>query len=66
VAEKSYKGKILLCAAWNNGSGPALVGAAGVVMVTYEPDVAWQVTLPGVMVAQDQFNGIMAYFNRTR
>ncbi|KAM0856693.1 hypothetical protein ACQ4PT_048961 [Festuca glaucescens] len=66
VAGRSYKGKILLCASWNNGSGPAVVGAAGAVMVTYEPDVAWQVTLPGLMVTQDQFNGILAYVNRTR
>uniref|UniRef100_A0ACD5UQJ9 Uncharacterized protein n=1 Tax=Avena sativa TaxID=4498 RepID=A0ACD5UQJ9_AVESA len=66
VAGRSYKGKILLCTWWNNGTGPVRVGAAGAVMVTYEPDVAWQVSLPGVMVTQDQLNGILAYVNKTR
>ncbi|CAM0905590.1 unnamed protein product [Alopecurus aequalis] len=67
VAGRScYNGKILLCPSSSDGSGPVLVGAAGAVIVTYEPDVAWQLPLPSVMVTQDQFNGIMAYVNRTR
>ncbi|XP_044957348.1 subtilisin-like protease SBT4.3 [Hordeum vulgare subsp. vulgare] len=61
-----YKGKILLCALSSNGSGPVTVGAAGAVIVTDQPDVAFSMPLPAVMVSQAQFTRIMAYVNRTR
>ncbi|XP_037466795.1 subtilisin-like protease SBT4.9 [Triticum dicoccoides] len=66
VAGRLYKGKILLCAFTGNGSGPATVGAAGAVIVTDQPDVAFSLPLPAVMVSQHQFSRIMAYVNRTR
>ncbi|KAM3208079.1 hypothetical protein ACQJBY_063023 [Aegilops geniculata] len=66
VAGRSYKGKILLCALPSNGSGPVTVGAAGAVIGTDQPDIAFSLPLPAVMVSQAQFTRIMAYFNRTR
>uniref|UniRef100_A0A453QXM3 Subtilisin-like protease fibronectin type-III domain-containing protein n=1 Tax=Aegilops tauschii subsp. strangulata TaxID=200361 RepID=A0A453QXM3_AEGTS len=66
VAGRSYKGKILLCALPSNGSGPVTVGAAGAVIGTDQPDIAFSLPLPAVMVSQAQFTRIMAYVNRTR
>lgn len=43
-----------------------MAGAAGAVIVSYEPDVAFSLPLPAIMVTQDQFTGILAYVNRTR
>ncbi|CAN6197158.1 unnamed protein product [Urochloa humidicola] len=67
----SYKGKIVLCLPQNNsrratdGSGPLLAGAAGVVILTHAPDVAFALPLPGLTVTQEYFNKIMAYVNST-
>ncbi|PWZ15518.1 Subtilisin-like protease SBT4.3 [Zea mays] len=67
LAGGSYKGKIVLCqnAAANDGSGPLLAGAAGVVIVSRIPDVAFALPLPGLTVSQDQFDQTMAYVNST-
>jgi hypothetical protein len=66
----SYKGKIVLCPPQeghlNDGSGPLLAGAAGAILVTRAPDVAFTLPLPGLMVTQDNFDQIMAYVNSTR
>nr|XP_034580689.1 subtilisin-like protease SBT4.9 [Setaria viridis]TKW30939.1 hypothetical protein SEVIR_2G071900v2 [Setaria viridis] len=66
----SYRGKIVLCPPQNNGrpndgSGPFSAGAAGVVIVTRSPDVAFVLPLPGLTVTQDEFDQIMAYVNST-
>ncbi|XP_008653653.1 subtilisin-like protease SBT4.3 [Zea mays] len=65
----SYKGKIVLCPPQeghlNDGSGPLLAGAAGAILVTRAPDVAFTLPLPGLMVTQDNFDQIMAYVNST-
>ncbi|WVZ62258.1 LOW QUALITY PROTEIN: hypothetical protein U9M48_012024 [Paspalum notatum var. saurae] len=53
LAGQSYKGKILLCAGGNDGTGPLLAGAAGMVMVNGEPDVASMLPLPALTVTQD-------------
>lgn len=68
LAGGSYTGKIVLCqkAAANDGSGPLLAGAAGVVIVSRIPDVAFALPLPGLTVSQDQFDQTMAYVNSTR
>jgi len=50
----------------NGVSGPFLAGAAGVVLVTRAPDVAFTLPLPGLTVTQDKFDQIMAYVNSTR
>ncbi|WVZ62256.1 hypothetical protein U9M48_012022 [Paspalum notatum var. saurae] len=65
-----YRGKIVLCppqhGAPNDGSGPLLAGAAGVVLVSRAPDVAFTLApLPALAVTQDQFDQIMAYVNST-
>ncbi|RLN36221.1 cucumisin-like [Panicum miliaceum] len=49
----------------NDGSGPLAAGAAGVVIVTRAPDVAFVLPLPGLTVTQDEFDRIMAYVNST-
>ncbi|KAJ1288119.1 hypothetical protein BS78_02G065300 [Paspalum vaginatum] len=65
----SYKGKIVLCPDQNgspsNGSGPLLAGAAGIVVVSDEPDDAPTLPLPGLTVTQHEFDQIMAYVNST-
>jgi hypothetical protein len=68
LAGGSYTGKIVLCqrAVENDGSGPLLAGAAGVVIVSRIPDVAFTLPLPGLTVTRDDFNQIMAYVNSTR
>ncbi|WVZ62243.1 LOW QUALITY PROTEIN: hypothetical protein U9M48_012009 [Paspalum notatum var. saurae] len=66
LAGQSYKGKILLCAGGNDGTGPLLAGAAGMIMVNGEPDVASMLPLPALTVTQDQFTEIVAYVNKTR
>ena len=68
LAGGSYTGKIVLCqeASENDGSGPLLAGAAGVVIVSEAPDVAFTLPLPGLTVTQDQFDQIMVYVNSTR
>ncbi|CAN6171241.1 unnamed protein product [Urochloa humidicola] len=64
LAEGSYKGKIVLCSAEkSNGIGPHLAGAAGAVLVSDQPDVAFPLKLPGLMVSQDKFDEILAYVN---
>ncbi|CAD6226386.1 unnamed protein product [Miscanthus lutarioriparius] len=69
LAGGPYKGKIVLCPLQkgrsNGVSGPFLAGAAGVVLVTREPDVAVTLPLPGLKVTQDKFDQIMAYVNST-
>ncbi|XP_066392085.1 subtilisin-like protease SBT4.3 [Miscanthus floridulus] len=64
-----YKGKIVLCPPQKGpligATGALLAGAAGVVLVTREPDVASTPPLPGLMVTQDKFDQIMAYVNST-
>ncbi|XP_021309014.1 subtilisin-like protease SBT4.3 [Sorghum bicolor] len=67
LAGGSYTGKIVLCqeASENDGSGPLLAGAAGVVIVSEAPDVAFTLPLPGLTVTQDQFDQIMVYVNST-
>ncbi|KAJ1288120.1 hypothetical protein BS78_02G065400 [Paspalum vaginatum] len=64
-----YKGKVVLCPPQNghpnDGSGPLLAGAAGVVLVSRAPDIAFTLALPGLTVTQDQFDQIMAYVNST-
>jgi len=65
LAGGSYKGKILLCPAnngsLNDGTGPFMAGAAGAVIVGYNPDLAQTVILPALVVTQDQFDEILAY-----
>nr|CAB3452223.1 unnamed protein product [Digitaria exilis] len=63
----SYRGKILLCPHQNSAdqNGPLLAGAAGIVLVTYSPDVAFEVPLPGLAVTRDVFDQIMVYVNTT-
>ncbi|CAN6171244.1 unnamed protein product [Urochloa humidicola] len=67
----SYKEKIVLCLPQNNsrsatdGSGPLLAGAAGVVILTRAPDVAFTLPLPGLTVTKEYFDQIMAYVNST-
>ncbi|CAM0144691.1 unnamed protein product [Urochloa decumbens] len=68
----SYKGKIVLClppknnsSHPNDGSGPLSAGAAGVVIVSRAPDIAFVLPLPGLTVTHDQFDHIMAYVNST-
>ncbi|CAN6197155.1 unnamed protein product [Urochloa humidicola] len=66
LAGGSYKGKIVLCSAQkSNGIGPHLAGAAGAVLVSDQPDVAFPLKLPGLVVSQDQFDEILAYVNST-
>nr|XP_034580687.1 subtilisin-like protease SBT4.3 [Setaria viridis] len=61
-----YKGKIVLCLAQRSyGLGPYLAGAAGAVLVSDQPDVAFPLPLPGLMVPQDKFDEILAYVNST-
>ncbi|CAD6220734.1 unnamed protein product [Miscanthus lutarioriparius] len=66
-----YKGKIVLCPPQKSGrltsgaTGALLAGAAGVVLVTRAPDVAFTLPLPGLTVTQDKFDQIMAYVNST-
>ncbi|KAF8654849.1 hypothetical protein HU200_061428 [Digitaria exilis] len=44
-----YRGKILLCPHdGSDGQGPLLAGAAGIVLVTDSPDVAFELPLPGL------------------
>jgi len=64
----SYTGKVVLCqkAEENDGSGPLLAGAAGAIIVSDIPDVAFALPLPGLTVTQDEFDEIMAYVNSTR
>jgi hypothetical protein len=69
LAGGSYTGKIVLCptASENDGSGPLLAGAAGVVIPSRIPnDVAFALPLPGLTVTLDDFDQIMAYVNSTR
>jgi hypothetical protein len=47
-------------------SGPPSAGAAGVVIVTRAPDIAFVLPLPGLTVTHDEFDQIMAYVNSTR
>ncbi|CAN6203285.1 unnamed protein product [Urochloa humidicola] len=62
----SYRGKIVLCPAQRSyGVGPHLAGAAGAVLVGDQPDVAFPLPLPGLVVYQDQFDEILAYVNST-
>ncbi|XP_066391998.1 subtilisin-like protease SBT4.3 [Miscanthus floridulus] len=63
----SYTGKVVLCqkAEENDGSGPLLAGAAGAIIVSDIPDVAFALPLPGLTVTQDEFDQIMAYVNST-
>ncbi|CAM0153251.1 unnamed protein product [Urochloa decumbens] len=65
----SFKGKILLCPLEGgfrtDASGPALAGAAGAVLAGSAPDVALTMPLPALVVSEDQFDEIMAYFNST-
>ncbi|OEL24438.1 Subtilisin-like protease SBT4.6 [Dichanthelium oligosanthes] len=65
LAGQSYKRKIHLCDRGSNGTGPLLAGAAGVVVVTGEPDIAFAFPLPALAITQDQFTEILAYVNRT-
>ncbi|CAL5066647.1 unnamed protein product [Urochloa decumbens] len=66
LAGGSYKGKIVLCPAQRSyGLGPHLAGAAGSVLVGDQPDVAFPLPLPGLMVTQVQFDEILAYVNST-
>jgi hypothetical protein len=64
----SYTDKVVLCqkAEENDGSGPLLAGAAGAVIVSDVPDVAFALPLPGLTVTRDEFDQIMAYVNSTR
>jgi hypothetical protein len=66
LAGQSYKGKILLCASGSDGTGPLLADAAGAVIVTAQPDIAFLLPLPAVKITGDQFTEIMAYVNKTR
>ncbi|TVU41283.1 hypothetical protein EJB05_14786, partial [Eragrostis curvula] len=49
-----------------NGAGPLQAGAAGAVIGTYEPDIAFSMPLPALTVTQDPFAKILDYVNRTR
>jgi hypothetical protein len=63
----SYQGKIVLCPGQEGyGLGPKLAGAAGAVLVGDQPDVAFPLPLPALVVSQDQFDEILAYVNSTR
>ncbi|XP_066395890.1 subtilisin-like protease SBT4.3 [Miscanthus floridulus] len=66
LAGQSYKGKILLCASAGDGMGPLLAGAAGAVIVTAQPNIAFLLPLPALKITEDQFAEIMAYVNKTR
>ncbi|XP_025800523.1 subtilisin-like protease SBT4.3 [Panicum hallii] len=62
----SYQGKIVLCPGQEGyGLGPKLAGAAGAVLVGDQPDVAFPLPLPALVVSQDQFDEILAYVNST-
>ena len=65
LAGQSYKGKILLCASAGDGTGPLLAGAAGAVIVTAQPNIAFLLPLPALTISKDQFTEIMAYVNKT-
>jgi len=41
-------------------------GAAGAVIVGYNPDLAQTVILPALVVTQDQFDEILAYVKSSR
>ncbi|KAF8654851.1 hypothetical protein HU200_061430 [Digitaria exilis] len=62
-----YRGKIVLCLSQNNlgRNGPVLAGAAGIILVTRAPDVAFELPLPGLTVTQDKFDQIKVYVNST-
>ena len=65
----SYRGKIVLClppAKIGHPADPLSAGAAGAVILTRAPDVAFVLPLPGLTVTRDQFDQIMAYVNSTR
>lgn len=66
LAGQSYRGKILLCASGSDGTGPLAAGAAGAVIVSGAPDVAFLLPLPALTISTDQFTKIMAYVNKTR
>ena len=66
LAGQSYTGKILLCASGSDGMGPLLAGAAGAVIVTAQPNIAFLLPLPALKITGDQFTEIMAYVNKTR
>ncbi|KAG2640578.1 hypothetical protein PVAP13_2KG100000 [Panicum virgatum] len=56
------KGKIVLCSDQENfGLGPHLAGAAGAVLAGDQPDVAFPLPFPALVVSQDQFDQILAY-----
>uniref|UniRef100_A0A0D9WWE8 Peptidase S8/S53 domain-containing protein n=1 Tax=Leersia perrieri TaxID=77586 RepID=A0A0D9WWE8_9ORYZ len=68
LAGVSLRGKIVLCPKenfLNTGTGPFRAGAAGAVIVGDNPDTAFAVPLPALMVTQEQFDEIMAYVNST-
>ncbi|KAL6647545.1 hypothetical protein ACP70R_014982 [Stipagrostis hirtigluma subsp. patula] len=67
LARGSYKGEIILCQSYgqDDGSGLLLAGAAGAVILGDEPDVAFTLPLPALMVTSDQFEEILAYVNGT-
>jgi len=63
----SYQGKIVLCSDPENfGIGPHLAGAAGAVLAGDQPDVAFPLPFPALVVSQDQFDQILAYVSSTR
>ena len=63
----SYQGKIVLCSDQESfGLGPHLAGAAGAVLAGDQPDVAFPLPLPALVVSQDQFDQILAYVSSTR
>ncbi|OEL24440.1 Subtilisin-like protease SBT4.8 [Dichanthelium oligosanthes] len=67
LAGGSYKGKIVLCPAQdgNSGIGPRLTGVVAGAVLVGEPDVAYALPLPALVVSQDHFDEILTYVNNT-
>ncbi|KAL6880067.1 hypothetical protein ACP4OV_011632 [Aristida adscensionis] len=67
LAGGSYNGKIILCRRYGPNLETSLLasGAAGAVLASKEPDVAFTFPLPALMVDLDHFDEILAYANVT-
>lgn len=66
LEKKKVEGKIVLCGR-TNGLLPASVsGAIGAIVTTEENDVAFVVPFPATILAQDQFQDLVRYYEATK